>query len=56
MWVLGPIVWIALAVIVLVVALFVLPFWPIAAGLAFAALAANLRHGSTLQRDTGGLV
>lgn len=33
-----------------------LPFWPIAAGLAFAALAAILRYGSRLQRDTEGLV
>jgi len=32
------------------------PFWPIAAGLAFAALAAILRYGSRLQRDTEGLV
>lgn len=33
-----------------------LPFWPIAAGLAFAALAAVFRYGSRLQRDTEGLV
>ena len=33
-----------------------LPFWPIAAGLAFAALAAIFRYGSRLQRDTEGLV
>lgn len=33
-----------------------IPFWPVAAGLAFAALAAILRHGSRLQRDTEGLV
>lgn len=32
------------------------PFWPIAAGLAFAALAAIFRYGSRLQRDTDGLV
>jgi len=32
------------------------PFWPIAAGLAFAALATILRYGSRLQRDTEGLV
>ena len=32
------------------------PFWPIAAGLAFAALAAVFRIGSRLQRDTAGLV
>lgn len=32
------------------------PFWPIAAGLAFAALAAIFRSGSRLQRDTEGLV
>lgn len=32
------------------------PFWPIAAGLAFAALAAIFRYGSRLQRDTEGLV
>ncbi|MFS2279740.1 hypothetical protein V2S04_02820 [Microbacterium sp. OR21] len=32
------------------------PFWPIAAGLAFAALAVILRHGTRLQRDTEGLV
>ncbi|BDV29560.1 hypothetical protein [Microbacterium terricola] len=32
------------------------PFWPIAAGLAFAALAAVFRYGSALQRDTEGLV
>lgn len=32
------------------------PFWPLAAGLAFAALAIILRHGSRLQRDTDGLV
>lgn len=38
-------------------ALFIeLPFWPIAAGLAFATLAAVLRYGSELQRDTEGLV
>ena len=33
-----------------------LPFWPLAAGFAFAALAALVRHGSRLQRDTEGLV
>ncbi|MCT9820513.1 hypothetical protein N3K63_09490 [Microbacterium sp. W1N] len=33
-----------------------LPLWPIAAGLAFAALAAIFRYGSVLQRDTQGLV
>ncbi len=33
-----------------------LPFWPIAAGLAFAALGAVFRYGSHLQRDTEGLV
>ena len=33
-----------------------LPFWPIAAGLAFAALAVILRNGTRLQRDTEGLV
>jgi len=33
-----------------------LPVWPIAAGLAFAALAAVFRYGSRLQRDTEGLV
>lgn len=33
-----------------------IPFWPIAAGLAFAALAAVFRYGSRLQRDTEGLV
>lgn len=32
------------------------PFWPIAAGLAFAALAAIFRHGGRLQRDAEGLV
>lgn len=32
------------------------PFWPIAAGLGFAALASILRHGSRLERDTAGLV
>lgn len=32
------------------------PFWPIAAGLGFAALAAIFRYGSRLQRDTEGLV
>lgn len=32
------------------------PFWPIAACIAFAALAAVLRYGSRLQRDTEGLV
>ncbi|HWK78841.1 MULTISPECIES: hypothetical protein [unclassified Microbacterium] len=32
------------------------PFWPIAAGLAFAALAAVLRRGAHLQRETEGLV
>ena len=32
------------------------PFWPIAAGLAFAALGAVLRHGAHLQRETEGLV
>lgn len=33
-----------------------LPFWPIAAGLAFAALATIFRYGARLQRDTEGLV
>ena len=33
-----------------------LPFWPIAAGLGFAALAAIFRFGSRMQRDTEGLV
>ncbi|QTV79125.1 hypothetical protein [Microbacterium sp. NIBRBAC000506063] len=33
-----------------------LPFWPLAAGLAFAALAAVFRYGARLQRDTEGLV
>ncbi|QLD12077.1 hypothetical protein [Microbacterium oleivorans] len=33
-----------------------LPFWPIAAGLGVAALAAIFRYGSRLQRDTEGLV
>ncbi|SDQ48543.1 hypothetical protein [Microbacterium sp. cf332] len=33
-----------------------LPFWPIAAGLGLAALAAVFRYGSRLQRDTQGLV
>ncbi len=33
-----------------------LPFWPLAAGLAFAALAAVFRYGSRLQHDTEGLV
>lgn len=33
-----------------------LPFWPIAAGLGLAALAAVFRYGSRLQRDTEGLV
>lgn len=33
-----------------------LDFWPIGAGLAFAALAAVFRYGSQLQRDTDGLV
>lgn len=33
-----------------------LPFWPIAAGLAFAALAVILRNGTRLQRETEGLV
>lgn len=33
-----------------------LPFWPIAAGLAFAALAAIFRHGARLQHDTELLV
>ncbi|WP_394279306.1 hypothetical protein [Microbacterium sp.] len=33
-----------------------IPFWPIAAGLALAALAAIFRYGSRLQRDTEGLV
>ncbi|SFI58962.1 MULTISPECIES: hypothetical protein [Microbacterium] len=32
------------------------PFWPIAAGLGFAALATILRHGARLERDTAGLV
>jgi len=32
------------------------PLWPIAAGLAFTALAAIFRYGSRLQRDTEGLV
>lgn len=33
-----------------------IPFWPIAAGLAFAALAVVLRNGTRLQQDTEGLV
>ncbi|MFS0713146.1 hypothetical protein ABC195_04635 [Microbacterium sp. 2P01SA-2] len=33
-----------------------LPFWPIAAGLGLAALAAVFRYGSRLQRETKGLV
>ncbi|GAA5033758.1 hypothetical protein ACFQRL_15445 [Microbacterium fluvii] len=33
-----------------------LPFWPIAAGLAFAALSAIFRYGAVLQRDSEGLV
>lgn len=33
-----------------------IPLWPIAVGLAFAALAAIFRYGSGLQRDTEGLV
>jgi len=33
-----------------------LPFWPLAAGLGLAALAAVFRYGSVLQRDTEGLV
>lgn len=33
-----------------------LPFWPLAAGLAFAALAAVFRYGSRLQRETELLV
>ncbi|MBN9612366.1 MAG: hypothetical protein J0H64_02675 [Actinobacteria bacterium] len=33
-----------------------LPFWPLAAGLGFAALAAIFRYGSRVQRDTEGLV
>lgn len=33
-----------------------LPFWPIAAGLAFASLAAIFRYGSKLHQDTEGLV
>ncbi|MFC7766109.1 hypothetical protein [Leucobacter soli] len=33
-----------------------LPFWPLAAGLGFAALAAIFRYGSRLQRDQEGLV
>lgn len=32
------------------------PFWPLAAGLGFAALGAVFRSGSRLQRDTEGLV
>lgn len=32
------------------------PFWPLAAGLGFAALAIILQHGARLQRDTEGLV
>lgn len=32
------------------------PFWPIAAGLGFAALSVILRHGAQLERDTAGLV
>lgn len=32
------------------------PFWPLAAGLGFAALATIFRYGSRLQRDTDGLV
>lgn len=33
-----------------------MPWWPIAAALAFAALAAIVRYGTQLQRDTEGLV
>lgn len=33
-----------------------IPLWPVAVGLAFAALAAIFRYGSGLQRDTEGLV
>lgn len=33
-----------------------IPLWPIAVGVAFAALAAIFRYGSALQRDTEGLV
>lgn len=33
-----------------------IPLWPVAVGLAFAALAAIFRYGSALQRDTEGLV
>lgn len=33
-----------------------LPFWPLAAGVGLAALAAVFRYGSRLQRDTEGLV
>ncbi|QAY60026.1 hypothetical protein ET475_08500 [Microbacterium protaetiae] len=32
------------------------PFWPVGAGLGFAALAAVLKYGTRLQRDTEGLV
>jgi len=32
------------------------PFWPIGAGLGFAAPAAVLKYGAVLQRDTEGLV
>lgn len=32
------------------------PFWPVGAGLGFAALAAVLKYGGRLQRDTEGLV
>ncbi|MDL9978292.1 hypothetical protein [Microbacterium candidum] len=35
---------------------FTLPLWPIGAGLGFAALAAILRYGTRLQKDTEGLV
>lgn len=33
-----------------------LPFWPLAAGLGFAALSAIFRYGSKLQRDQEGLI
>lgn len=33
-----------------------IPFWPLASGLGFAALAAVFRYGARLQRDTVGLV
>jgi hypothetical protein len=35
---------------------FTIPLWPIGAGFGFAALAAVLKYGAVLQRDTEGLV